>query len=215
MTNGEQDLREQIITASLKLFREKGYRATSLKDILSAANCSTGGFYHHFASKDDLLFLIHDKFITDGLERCQAIHDRKDTATNRLSDVMINIVENVAHWRDHVTVFFEERRFLSSEKFAIVLQKREAYDQLVKDIIEEGIRDGEFDAEISASIIAFGIYGMVHWTYQWMRSDGTLSAREIGECFAKIAMHGLVIDRKKRPSTRPASRADAQSPAAA
>ena len=197
MTNGDADLREQIVNASLRLFREKGYRATSLKDILSAAKCSTGGFYHHFASKDDLLFLIHDKFITEGLERCQAIHDRKDTATNRLSDVMIEIVQNVSRWRDHVTVFFEERRFLSSEKFAIVLQKREAYDRLVKDIIQDGIRDGEFDPEIPASIIAFGIYGMVHWTYQWMRPDGSLTAQQIGECFAKIAMHGLVTATRK------------------
>lgn len=192
MANGAEDLREQIVNVSLRLFREKGYRATSLKEIISAANCSTGGFYHHFASKDDLLFLIHDKFITDGLERCQAIHDRPESATARLTEVMIDIVRNVSRWRDHVTVFFEERRFLSSEKFVIVLQKRDAYDKLVKDIIEEGIRNGEFDAGPSAGIIAFGIYGMVHWTYQWMRPDGSLSAQQIGEAFAKIAMHGLV-----------------------
>ena len=188
----ETDLRERIVQAALMLFQRKSYRATSLEDIIAAAECSIGGFYHHFSSKDDLLFLIHDRFITKALEQCQAIHDRDDTAARRLADVMVDIVQNVGAWKEHVTIFFEERRFMSTEKFAIVLEKRHAYDRLVEGIVADGLRSGEFKSRYPARIVALGIYGMVNWTYQWLRPDGALSPREIGELFADIALHGLM-----------------------
>lgn len=188
----DTDLRERIIRAALMLFQKKGYRATSLEDIIAAAECSIGGFYHHFSTKDDLLLLIHDEFISNALERCRAIHDRDDTAARRLSDVMVDIVQNVGNWKEQVTVFFEERRFMSTEKFAIVLEKRSEYDRLVESIVEQGIRNGEFKSRYPARIVSLGIYGMVNWTYQWLRPDGELTAREIGELFADIAMHGLM-----------------------
>ena len=51
----EQLLRGQIVAAALELFREKGYHSTTLMDIITAAKCSKGGFYIHFASTEDLL----------------------------------------------------------------------------------------------------------------------------------------------------------------
>lgn len=203
----EEDLRDRIVRTALALFQDKGYRATSLGDIIAAASCSTGGFYHHFSSKDDLLFLIHEQFISDALARCKAIHDRKDSATSRLTDVIVDIVQNVGNWKEHVTVFFEERRFMSTDRFAIVLDKRRAYDQMVRDIVEEGMRNGEFADDIPPIIATLGIYGMVHWTYQWMRPDGRLTPRQIGEIFARLALHGLLAENKPagRAGPRPAT----------
>lgn len=187
-------LRDGIISAAVGLFRTHGYRGTSLKDIIAAAKCSTGGFYHHFSSKDDLLFVIHDVFISDALDRCRAIRHRDAPAEERLGEIIVDVVKNVARWRDHVTVFFEERRFLSTQRFGIVLDKREEYNRLVYEIIAEGYRNGEFDVSLPIDIVAFGVYGMAHWTYQWMRPDDGLSAQEIGRSLAKIILHGLAAE---------------------
>lgn len=190
----DTELRDGIIRAAVGLFRTHGYRATSLKEIIAAAKCSTGGFYHHFTSKDDLLFVIHDVFISDALARCRAIRHREASAAERLGDIIVDVVQNVARWRDHVTVFFEERRFLSTQRFEIVLNKREEYNRLVYEIIAEGYRNGEFDASLPIDIVAFGVYGMAHWTYQWMRPDDGLSAQEIGRSLARIILHGLAAE---------------------
>lgn len=205
----DTELRDGIIRAAVGLFRNQGYRATSLKDIIAAADCSTGGFYHHFTSKDDLLFVIHDVFITDALERCRAIRRRPAPAAERLADIIVDVVQNVARWRDHVTVFFEERRFLSTQRFEIVLLKREEYNRLVYEIIEEGYLDGEFDANLPIDIVAFGVYGMAHWTYQWMRPDDGLPAAEIGRSLAKIILQGLAAapEGAERGARAPRSRA--------
>ena len=205
----EEDLRDRIVRTALALFQDKGYRATSLGDIIAAANCSTGGFYHHFSSKDDLLFVIHEQFISDALARCKAIHDRKDSATSRLTDVIVDIVQNVGNWKEHVTVFFEERRFMSTDRFSIVLDKRRAYDQMVRDIVEEGMRSGEFANDIPPIIATLGIYGMVHWTYQWMRPDDGLSAQEIGRNLARIILYGLAAEPDRARAAKTVARADA------
>jgi AcrR family transcriptional regulator len=55
------NLKEKIIHESLKLFSLKGFLGTSIHDILAAANTSKGGFYNHFASKEDLFFSVLDE----------------------------------------------------------------------------------------------------------------------------------------------------------
>ena len=202
-------LRDGIIRAAVGLFRTHGYRATSLKEIIAAAKCSTGGFYHHFSSKDDLLFVIHDVFISDALDRCRAIRHRDAPAEERLGEIIVDVVKNVARWRDHVTVFFEERRFLSTQRFGIVLDKREEYNRLVYEIIAEGYRNGEFDVSLPIDIVAFGVYGMAHWTYQWMRPDDGLSAQEIGRNLARIILYGLAAEPDRARAAKTVARADA------
>ncbi len=52
------DLKENIVTESLKLFSLKGFLTTSIHDILEAANTSKGGLYNHFESKEDLFYAV-------------------------------------------------------------------------------------------------------------------------------------------------------------
>ncbi|BDG60492.1 TetR/AcrR family transcriptional regulator [Caldinitratiruptor microaerophilus] len=186
-----ESLRNQIVSAALQLFLEKGYHSTSLQDIITAANCSKGGFYHHFASKDDLLYLIHETFITYELERGEAVRSQPGPAAERLRQVIVDLVESIALYRPHVTVFFEERRSLSSEKFALVKQKRDRYEALVRELVEEGMRSGEFRQDLDPRIVTFAIFGMCNWTYQWLRPDGPLTPRQVGEMFSSLILQGL------------------------
>ena len=55
------NLKEKIVHESLKLFSLKGFLSTSIHDILEASNTSKGGFYNHFASKEDLFFHVLDE----------------------------------------------------------------------------------------------------------------------------------------------------------
>lgn len=55
------NLKEKIVHESLKLFSLKGFLSTSIHDIIEASNTSKGGFYNHFASKEDLFFHVLDE----------------------------------------------------------------------------------------------------------------------------------------------------------
>jgi AcrR family transcriptional regulator len=191
-TAPEESLRDQIVNAALTLFLEKGYQTTTIQDIIDAAKCSKGGFYHYFASKEDLLYLIHDTFITYELQQAEAVMKGPGTASEKLRQMIIDLVDSIELYRPHVTVFFEERRLLSYEKFALVKQKRDRYEQLFREVVEEGIRTGEFRADLNARIIVFAIFGMCNWTYQWLQSNKGFGVRAIGQMFCDLLFQGLL-----------------------
>lgn len=114
------------------------------------------------------------------------------SASERLRQMIVNMVENIATNRPHITVFFEERRRLSSKKFSLVKEKRDRYEQLFRQVVVEGIQTGEFCADSDPRIIAFAILGMCNWTYQWLQSGKGFSAREIGNMFCDLLFQGLL-----------------------
>lgn len=184
-------LRHQIVTKALELFHAKGYHSTTLQDVVDAVGCSKGGFYHHFASKEDLLHLIHDTFITYELQRGIEVLNGPGTAAEKLRLMIIDLVESIALYTAQVTVFFEERRYLSSDKFQLIKQKRDEYEGVVRQVLVEGVRSGEFRADLDLDVILFSIFGMCNWTYQWMRPGGRLSPRQVGETMSLMVLQGI------------------------
>jgi TetR/AcrR family transcriptional repressor of nem operon len=83
-------LKERIIHESLKLFSLKGFLSTSINDILEAANTSKGGFYNHFASKEDLFFQVLDEARRIWRERNLAGLDEIESPTGKVKRLLEN-----------------------------------------------------------------------------------------------------------------------------
>jgi len=184
-------VRTQVIKAAMKLFQEKGYHAASVRQIITEAGCSKGGFYHHFSSKASLLYLAHETFIDYELECARRVIAGPGSASEKLTAIMIDLVESIALYQAEVTVFFQERHVLSSDEFALVKQKRDEYVAIVQRVVQEGVASGEFRRDIEPSLITLALFGMCNWTYQWYRPDGPLTPREIGERLARLFLDGL------------------------
>jgi len=84
------DLKERIIHESLKLFSLKGFLSTSINDILEAANTSKGGFYNHFASKEDLFFEVLNEARRIWREKCLAGLDEIESPIERIKKLLEN-----------------------------------------------------------------------------------------------------------------------------
>jgi TetR/AcrR family transcriptional repressor of nem operon len=83
-------LRERIVHESLKLFSLKGFLSTSITDILEAAGTSKGGFYNHFASKEDLFFEVLDEARRIWRERCLWGLDEIESPTGKIKKLVEN-----------------------------------------------------------------------------------------------------------------------------
>jgi TetR/AcrR family transcriptional repressor of nem operon len=83
-------LKENIIHESLKLFSSKGFCSTSITDIMSAANTSKGGFYNHFASKEDLFFQVLDEARGIWRERCLSGLDEIESPIGKIRKLLEN-----------------------------------------------------------------------------------------------------------------------------
>lgn len=190
----KQSVKERILDTALDLFQQKGYHGVSVDEIVDVANTSKGGFYHSFKSKDALLYEIHDIFITHVLKETKKAYIEQQTPMDQLC-AMLFAFTNVFHvYNRHITVFYDESAYLQPDFKVIIHQKRTEYRKLIEQVIDEGKLSGHFRPEISTTITAMAIIGLVNWTYKWYRQEGALSMEQITSYFNDIILRGIVTD---------------------
>ncbi|WP_156856489.1 TetR/AcrR family transcriptional regulator [Oceanobacillus sp. AG] len=185
------DLRERIIEASLSLFEQHGFHGVTVNQIVDAAGISKGGFYHHFTSKDELLFVIHDIFITYVLERAIKANEQNVPPKDRLRLIIKDFVNVFDIYKAHLTVFYQESIYLKAEHEEIVKKKRNKFKTIIQNVIEEGIAVGNFRRDLSVDITTMAILGMVNWTYKWYQRNGEKRIDEIADIYTDLILHAV------------------------
>jgi AcrR family transcriptional regulator len=195
-TRGSYDpeqTRQLLLDSALELFGDQGFHGTSVQEIVERAQVTKGAFYHHFESKQDVLSLIHDEFLDVQREAIERILEEVDSPVEQLREVIRESVLTVTRYRQHVAVFFQERRYLTGRPAADVKRKRDKLDKAMDDIVIAGVEQGLFDARITPRVAVFGVVGMSAWVHQWYREDGTMSAEQVADDLANLALDGLVV----------------------
>jgi AcrR family transcriptional regulator len=183
--------RHQIEDAASVLFRERGYAATSVRDIAQALNLQGGSLYAHVASKEDVLWAI----VGRAAERFQATvrpiaEDGARTAADRLRAMIRAHAGVITDDLGNATVFLHEWRFLGDARRAEIAGRRDAYEALFRRVITGGVAAGEFatdDPKIAATLILSALNGIAGW----YRADGALTAETIAEHYAELFTRAL------------------------
>ncbi|MCM3759817.1 TetR/AcrR family transcriptional regulator [Alkalihalobacillus oceani] len=184
--------KERIIETALRLFEENGFHAVTVDRIVQESETSKGGFYHNFKSKDELLYTVHDSFITYILDKAEDAYNRFSTPAERLYETVRSFVMMFDLYRPHVTVFYQESLYLSKEYFETIKRKRDRYKEKMFRVVNEGITCGEFRKEIPVPITSMAIFGMTNWTYKWYKETGQYSIEEIADIYADLIMHAVM-----------------------
>ncbi|MFL0671431.1 MAG: TetR/AcrR family transcriptional regulator [Erythrobacter sp.] len=183
--------RASIIEAGLKLFNRDGFSGTAVKDIADEAGVTKGAFYHHFESKEDLLLLIHDDYIEYQLGVIEEIVARDLTPTEQLRTMIDAILHALDKYQANVTIFFQERRYLSGPKFEHIRKRRDELEGVFRKLLVRGIETGEFRSDMDVAITGLGIIGMCAWSYQWYVPEGRLKLDEVARIFSQLVMDGV------------------------
>ncbi len=187
-----EETRRAVVSSALELFERQGFHATSVQEISINAGVSKGAFYHHFEKKEDVLREIHDEFQDSQLSDVEDILQTYRTPTEQLRQIIQASLASTSRYRSHVTVFFQERRFLSEKDFAAVKRKRDKTERLIESIVRAGVEQGEFKPDLDVQIFTFSMIGMIAWTHQWFRPGGRLTAEEVGTEVADIVLSGIL-----------------------
>jgi TetR/AcrR family transcriptional regulator, cholesterol catabolism regulator len=190
-TYAPAETRKALLTAALELFDVRGYHATSVEDIVAAAGVTKGALYHHFDGKEEILLQIQEDYISDRLRNAEEILAAHESATERLRKLIHESLVAVDQYRGHVTVFLQERRFLSGERFASIKSQRDRLDAIYESVIRQGVADGEFKADLQSRIASFAILGTLAWAYNWYRPDGLLSVAEVADQLTSFVLTGI------------------------
>ena len=184
------DVRPDIIEAATRIFSERGYHAASMSDIADAVGIRKASLYHHVRKKEDLLFAIHETLIDELISETMAVSSSSASPADKVRELLHLTMRFIARNRDGVAVFLSERHAVTGERWQALVVKRDLYERMVSQIVTEGCGSGEF-ADLPPELVAKALLGMANWAYTWFRQDGPLSADDVGEVFAAIALRGL------------------------
>lgn len=182
---------DRLTEAAVRLFQERGYASVSVDEIVSAAGVTKGTFYYYLTSKAELLYRIHDKFISQELDEGERILAMDESPAVKLRMLVRSLIRSIHDHLPYVTVFFNEMRHLEEPYYGRIREKRDRYAAMFEATIREAIDRGEFRADLDPKVTTLGLFGMCNWMYRWYRPDGPLSDAEIAERFLSILLHGM------------------------
>ena len=163
---------DQVRAAALRLFKEKGYHATSMRDIATAVGINKGSLYSYIHSKEDLLIPVFERAMGVLLEQIEQITaDASLSPTERLKRAIHAHVSAVANNLDVLTVYLSEWRQLAAESLATNRGQRERYAELFHQILRDGVAAGEFRS-MDTRIVMLGMIGMSNWLWFELRALG-------------------------------------------
>lgn len=181
----------QIVQCATEVFFEKGYEAASLQDIADRVGILKGSIYYYIGSKEDLLGAVIEQVHVAGIANIDALAATEGNALERLRRVIIGHIVHVCATLVPTTVFLHELGALSEERREAILGGSHSYQQVFRELIIEGKREGTVREDIDAKLAALSLLGSLNWIYRWFRADGEFTPHEIGEQFADLHLRGL------------------------
>lgn len=182
----------EIFDAAASLFKQKGFHATSMRDIADAVGMQKGSLYYHISGKEDLLFRISFEAINAITEQLEEIAAAPLTPSEKLSAAIENHVETLCDKLDLMSVFLKESHTLTAEQQAQILAYRRRYEELMRDILQQGVEAGEFRC-VDVGAVTNGLLGMLNWMHYWYQPEGRLGPDEIANVFTELALNGVAV----------------------
>ena len=185
--------RQEILRTAARLFQQQGYDATSMNDVAAALKLSKGGLYHHFQSKDEILFHImsHAMDITE--ERVIKVARRVEDPEERLRTLIRLHIGVVLSEEDReITVMLHENHPLPPALRRKINGRKKDYVQFVQNLITDVQRKRGSSGPVTPRAAAFALMGMINWIYQWYKPGGELTGEALVRQFSEIFFRGAL-----------------------
>lgn len=184
-------MRQRILAAAVKLFAERGFDATTVQEVVTAAGVTKGALYHHFASKDELLYELYRGMIGKQNADLTEIVQRGKGNAETVRDILVNVVQSTVAMLDEASVFFREAHKLDAEHMSAFRADRRLYHKNLCAVVESGQRAGEFADTVPADTVVQVAMGVVNQLPVWYRRDGDKTAVQLGHEIADFVLAGL------------------------
>jgi TetR/AcrR family transcriptional regulator, cholesterol catabolism regulator len=172
--------RKQLVCASARLFREKGYDATSVRDIAAATGMQSGSWVYHFRTKQDILAAVMEQGLADALERIEAIAAQELEPREKFRALVRTHLENLlGPGQDFIPVLLYEWRSLDAAQRARVIAPQKRYERAWDEVIRELQESGDWAVPTRADRLL--MFGALNWIAHWYRSRGELSVDELAD----------------------------------
>jgi AcrR family transcriptional regulator len=185
---------EFILRNAARIFAEKGYHSTSMRDISRETKVSLAGLYYYCRSKEELLFLIQDNCFGHVLERLEQRLREANDPVEKLRLVIENHLSFFAANMAEMKVLSHEADSLAGEMYEHVSGKKQQYTRLVRRILAEVQQQAEGNGrqKIDLTVATYALFGMMNWIYNWYDPRGKLSVNDLVNNITRLFLNGFL-----------------------
>nr|WP_281494785.1 TetR/AcrR family transcriptional regulator [Marinobacter sp. S6332] len=184
-----ESARGRLLREAARLFREKGYERTTVRDLAAAVGIQSGSLFHHFRTKEEILKAVMVETIRLNTALMQAAMNSADSNREKLRALVSAELESInGQTGEAMAVLVFEWRSLSEASRAEVLELRDIYEALWLDVLTGLKEEGALVAD--PFIVRRMLTGALSWTVTWYRPErGGLTQNDLTD--QVVAMLGL------------------------
>lgn len=181
---------QAILQAAVELFDQRGYHASSMRDIAAAVDIRAAGIYHWFESKEAILIELQHAFIEDlSVEVLNAVDAQRGPSARLAAAVREHVVFHGLNSRA-AFVTDSEIRALSPRNRAALIARRDAYQELFIGWIQDGVDAGVFDVS-DVRIASYAILLESTGVALWFDRAGPRTLDEVAEIHIELVLGSL------------------------
>ena len=184
--------KDVIVSKAATLFREKGYKAASMRDLAEAVGVEAASLYNHIKSKSELLhelvFSVANKFVL----KMDEIESENISSLEKMEKLLRFHITEMIHNYEEVYVSDREWKHLSDPYLSNYQNQRRVYRKRIAAIIEEGIRNKEIKTIDAPTVVLIFLHA-VSGIESWHRSTKKITANELEQNMVTILIDGLKL----------------------
>ncbi len=177
--------RDAIVAAAARIFAERGYAAVGMRDVAEAVGIRGASLYHHFASKEEILYAICLTVTEEPNALNLPLLDAPGTPAQRLAALVNGHLHHLHRRRTEHVVGLHELAALTAEHRAVVDEHRRYYQRRVREVIAAGVAAGELTVP-DPRLAAFAVCDMLNGLSNWFRPGGGLSLDDVVEGYVEL-----------------------------
>ena len=182
---------QQILEHSARIFAEKGFDGTSIREISRATGMSLAGLYYYFRTKEELLCLIQERCLVTLLENGRKIQESGKTPREKIALFVHNHLGFFLNNMNEMKVMSREDTALTADYEKRILDLKRRYLKALVDLVEE-LQRHERVRKLNVRVAALALFGMMNWIYTWYNPKRDPSLRPLIEQMLHIFFFGVL-----------------------
>jgi AcrR family transcriptional regulator len=187
-----RNTRDDVVTAAGRLFAERGYHGTSMRDLGKELGLLGSSLYSHVDGKQQLLVEVVERgagFFQDAADAASAT---EGTPSNRLRALVAGHIDVVLDHRSEVRTYLNEASALDPELRAGVIAARDRYEEVFRTVLKEGAAGGSLRSDLDVPLTTIFILSILNAVDRWYREDGRVDRSELTDHICGLVMNGIV-----------------------
>jgi AcrR family transcriptional regulator len=185
--------RDELLAIAARLFAERGFRNTTVRDIADAAGILSGSLYHHFDSKESMVDEILQTFQQELFAAYEQILASDQGAKKKIEAAVRLSFEAIDQHHHEVAIFQNEADWLGGlgDRFAYLAERHAQSRQVWLTLLHEGMESGDLKSDLDLELAYRFIRDTVWVAVRWYRPGGDLSARKVADQYLSILLDGI------------------------